>query len=268
MFYYEKNKDKEKVNQITNNEIESFYGKMNRKVLINLAFIRNEYVGKSNTIGHLLYNTGKVDQNYFRELRNLADRKFMSFSIFSWLTYSYKEERYYNRTYLYHIKKIETTKYDFNLIDLPSNFHFAKNLMKGISLADAAVILVSGKDKYYQKDHTKDYLFIIYSMGISQIIIAVNKIDQTEETYYSETIFLEIKQNMIDLCEKIGFISDNIQFIAYSGLTGQNLVNRYEDEDSTKSNKMDWYKGKTLIESFDEIKLNLNKLRFGIVPNP
>ena len=259
LLYYEKNKDKEKINQITNNEIESFYGKMNRKVLINLAFIGNVNVGKSTTIGHLLYSLGKVDQNYFRELLNSLDRKYMSSSVFSWLTYSYMEERYYDRTYLYHIKKIETTKYDFNLIDLPSNFHYAKNLMKGISLADAAVILISGKDQYYLNDHTKDYLFIIYSMGIRQIIIAVNKMDQTGEFYfyetnYSERIFLEIKKNMIDLCEKIGFISDNIQFIAYSGLTGQNLVNRYEDEDSTKSNKMDWYKGKTLLESFDEIK--------------
>ena len=61
MSYYEKNEDKEKINQIKNDNVESFYAKMNRKVLINLAFIGNKYSGKSTTVGHLLYSTGNID---------------------------------------------------------------------------------------------------------------------------------------------------------------------------------------------------------------
>ena len=59
---------------------------------------------------------------------------------------------------------------------------------------------------------------------------------------------------MINLCKNIGYNIDNIQFIAYSGYTGQNLVNRHEDENILQIKKMNWYKGKTLLESFDELK--------------
>ena len=59
---------------------------------------------------------------------------------------------------------------------------------------------------------------------------------------------------MINLCINIGFNVNNILLIAYSGYTGQNLVNKYEDDDFSNINKMEWYKGKTLIESLDELK--------------
>ena len=59
---------------------------------------------------------------------------------------------------------------------------------------------------------------------------------------------------MLNLCLNIGFSEENIQFIPYSGYTGHHLVNRYEDFSKDKINKMEWYKGKTLLESLDEIK--------------
>jgi len=250
--YYEKNEDKEKINQIIDDNIESFYTKMNRKVLINLAFIGNKYSGKTTTVGNLLYSTGNIDQNYFKKISHSAE--ISGISTFSLLFDTSYEESTHCTTMHYRIKKFETTKYDFNLIDLPSDFSYSKKLMKGISLADAAVIVVSAENENLQDSNIKDYLIIIYTMRIRQIIIAINKMDLTKESEYSEKIFLKIKKYMIDLCENIGFISDNIQFIAYSGYTGQNLVNKYEDTDILKSNKMDWYKGKTLLESLDEIK--------------
>ena len=91
-------------------------------------------------------------------------------------------------------------------------------------------------------------------MGIRQLIIAINKMDQTKDIKYNEKNFLIIKKNMINLCKKVGYNIDNIQFIAYSGYTGQNLVNRHEDEDILQINKMYWYKGRTLLESLDELK--------------
>ena len=43
---------------------------MNRKVLINIAFIGNRKSGKSTTIGHLLYSTGIINQNEFIKIYN------------------------------------------------------------------------------------------------------------------------------------------------------------------------------------------------------
>ena len=256
--YYEQNKilfeNKEKINQLSSDETESYYNNKKRKVLINVAFIGNRDSGKSTTIGHLLYNSGNIGQGYFTNCCNTARERGMASYKYSWLINKTKEERETLKSIMYHINKFETKKYDFNLIDLPGFFRFRKNIIKGLSLADVGVIVVSPENDTSKNDHIKDYLIISYTMGIRQLIIAINKMDSTTDGEYSEKAFLKIKKNMKNLCENIGFNIENIQFIPYSGFTGQNLVNKYEDDDINKNNKMNWYKGKTLVESLDELK--------------
>lgn len=257
--YYEKNKilfeNKEKINQTSIKETEKIYYQMNRKVLINIVFIGNQSSGKSTTIGHLLYNTGNIEEAHFTKMKNLADELGSRTYKFSYLIDELKEEKEKRKTVICHFNKFETKKYVFNLINIPGDFSLRKNIIKGISLGDAAVIVVSAENYISENNnHIKDYLIIAFTMGIRQIIIAINKMDQTKDLKYSEKIFLDMKKNMMNLCINVGYNIDDIQFIPYSGYTGQNLVEKYEDEDILKKNKMEWYKGKTLLESLDEIK--------------
>ena len=259
--YYDKNKslfeNKENINQLINNDAINIYNELNRKILINIAFIGNKNSGKSTTVGHLLYSTGNISPDLFTESTNTTNSLGISSYKFSWLLDRILDERTYRKTINPHIKKFETAKYDFNLIDLPGSFKCKKNIIKGLSLAEAAVIIVEANNNindFIDKEHIKDYLIFAFSMGIRQIIIAVNKMDITKESKYSENTFNKIKKYMINLCRNIGFNVNNIQIIAYSGYTGHNLINRYEDEDNFHTNKMNWYKGKTLVESLDELK--------------
>ena len=249
------NKENKNKNQISNNETKSeiIYKQMNRKPVINVAFIGNKNSGKSTTIGHLLYNTGNIDEKFFIETKNYANKLRKGKYIYSWLINKLRHEKESNKTIIYHINKFESNKYDFNLIDLPGDFRYIKNAIKGISLADAVAIVIPAENENSENDHIKDYLVIAYTMGIRQIIIAINKMDQTKDEIYSEKNYIKIKKNMINLCKNIGYNFNDIQVIAYSGYTGQNLVNKYEDEN--KLNKMNWYKGKTLLESLDELKV-------------
>ena len=202
----------------------------------------------------MLLSTGFISQSEFIQTSKLSYDSGLGSYKYSWLLDRIPEERAYNQTIIFHIKKFETKKYDFNLIDLPGDFHLNKNMIKGLSLADAAVIVVTAEKDNTENDHIKDYLIIAYTRGIRQLIIAINKMDETKDSIYSEKNFLKIKKNMTNLCKIIGFNINNIQFVPYSGYTGQNLVNKHEDEDIFENNKMNWYKGKTLVESFDEIK--------------
>jgi len=249
------NKENKNKNQISNNETKSeiIYKQMNRKPVINVAFIGKQNSGKSTTIGHLLYNTGNIDEKFFIETKNYANKLRKGKYIYSWLINKLRHEKESNKTIIYHINKFESNKYDFNLIDLPGDFRYIKNAIKGISLADAVAIVIPAENENSENDHIKDYLVIAYTMGIRQIIIAINKMDQTKDETYSEKNYIKIKKNMINLCKNIGYNFNDIQVIAYSGYTGQNLVNKYEDEN--KLNKMNWYKGKTLLESLDELKV-------------
>ena len=245
------------MNEIFNNDSINIYNQYNRKILINVAFIGNKNSGKSTTIGHLLYNTGNISQDLFIESTKTTNSLGISSYKYSWLLDRIWDERTYRKTVIPHIKKFETEKYYFNLIDLPGDFKLKKNIIKGLSLAEVAVIIVEADNETNDiigNGHIKDYLIFAFTMGIRQIIIAVNKMDKTKDSKYSENVFIKIKINMINLCINIGFNINNIQVIAYSGYTGQNLVNKYEDDDFSNTNKMEWYKGKTLIESLDELK--------------
>ena len=192
MSYYENNKalyqyEEEEINQISNdNETEKYYYELNRKVHINLAFIGNKNSGKSTTIGHLLYNTGNIQPGYFNWIKNLANEMMSRTYKFSWLIDIYKEEREARKTTFIHLKKFETKKYDFDLINLPGDLTYRKNIFKGISLADAAIIIVSAENENYENNHIKDYLIVAFTTGIRQIIIAINKMDQTKDVEYSE----------------------------------------------------------------------------------
>ena len=180
--YYELHKKKFEFNEkiiniISYEEIEPVYKKMNRKVFFNVAFIGNKNSGKSTTIGHLLYNTGNIAQGIYNQTNNSANELGAPTYKYSWLVDKLNEERNHRKTVIYHLNKLETKKYEFNLIDLPGDFYLRKNKMKGLSLADAVVILVSAEDDNKQNDQLKDYLIITYTIGIRQLIIAINKMD-------------------------------------------------------------------------------------------
>jgi len=64
---------------------------------------------------------------------------------------------------------------------------------------------------------------------------------------YSEERFVDIKKEVLDYLKKIGFQEKNINFVAYSGFVGDNLIE--------KSQKMaSWYKGDTLLEALDKVE--------------
>ena len=58
---------------------------MNRKILINLAFIGNLKSGKSTTIGRLLYSTGKIDKysQLYKDAINSAQNNEYKYSFWS-----------------------------------------------------------------------------------------------------------------------------------------------------------------------------------------
>ena len=256
--YYDKNKKELENNEkeVLANEMETYYANMKRKVLINLAFIGNKGSGKSTTIGHLLYNTGNIDTSsklYIDAINAVTQMNFNTYK-YCFLINTHRDERLRRQTIMYHLNKFETERYDFNLIDLPGDFHLRKNIIKGLSLADVAVFVVSAENENPENDHINDYLIIAYTRGIRQLIFAINKMDLAKDPKYSGKIFVKIKNKMLNLCINIGFSEDNIQFIPYSGYTGYNLVSKYEDNDLGNTDKMNWYKGKTLLESLNEIK--------------
>ncbi|MBI1974199.1 translation elongation factor EF-1 subunit alpha, partial [Candidatus Micrarchaeota archaeon] len=153
-----------------------------------------------------------------------------------------KEERERGVTIDIMHKEFQTPKYYFTIIDAPGHRDFVKNMITGTSQADAAVLVVSGKEGIQQQ--TKEHAFLARTLGVKQLIIAVNKMDAVN---YDKEKFEDAKDEMTSLLKKIGYKPEEIPFIPVSAYNGDNIVK--------KSAKMNWYTGPTLIEALDALKV-------------
>ena len=109
--YYDKNKisleNEEKIEPLFYDQIKEIYNKMDRKIFLSLAFIGNKNSGKSTTIGHLLYSTGNIINDYFIETRNIANSIGHPSYKYSWLIDKLPYEINNRKSIIYHLIYLE-----------------------------------------------------------------------------------------------------------------------------------------------------------------
>lgn len=80
--------------------------------------------------------------------------------------------------------------------------------------------------------------------GVSQLVVAVNKLDTTE---WSEERMKEVRHSLRQFLKGVGYKDADVTYVPCSGLTGENLVKR------TPGGALDaWYSGPTLLEAIGE----------------
>jgi len=206
--------------------------------------------GKSTTTGHLMYLVGMVDERKMREMAAESAKTGVGDAFkFAWLLDHLKDERERGITIDTEYVKFETQKFYFTIIDAPGHRDFVKNMITGASQADAAILVVSAKKGEFEtgvspEGQTTEHAFLLFTLGVRQIIVAINKMDD-ETVKWSQERFEEVKKVIEDLLTRIGFDLKkvNIPVIPISGWTGDNLVKPTEH--------MPWYKGPTFLQSFD-----------------
>lgn len=198
---------------------------------INLAFIGHVDHGKSTLVGHVLLKSGAVAEQQLDKGENK----------FRFLMDKLGEERERGVTIDLAHAKFETQKYEYTIVDCPGHRDFVKNMITGASQADAAVLVVDVVDGV--QPQTKEHIYLSMTLGIRQLIIAVNKMDLVD---YAEDKFNEVKEEVSTLIAGIGFKPSEIPFIPVSAYEGDNILE--------SSSNTPWYKGKALIPSFDDFK--------------
>merc|ERR1739838_448706 len=159
--------------------------------------------------------------------------------------------------------KFETAKYHVTIIDAPGHRDFIKNMITATSQADCAVLIVASSTGEFEagiskNGQTREHALLAYTLGVKQMIVGINKIDNTEPPY-SEARYKEIKKEVESYVKKVGYNPKSVAFVPMSGFHGDNMC-----EDSTN---MSWYKGwsievkgvdkpitgKTLYDAIDSI---------------
>ncbi|MFZ8855330.1 MAG: translation elongation factor EF-1 subunit alpha [Thermofilaceae archaeon] len=220
-----------------------------KKPHLNLVVIGHIDHGKSTLMGRLLYEIGAVDtrliQQYEEEAKKIGKETFK----YAWVLDRLKEERERGITIDLGFYKFETPKYFFTLIDAPGHRDFVKNMITGASQADAALLVVSAKEGEFEAGispagQTREHVFLAKTMGIDQLLVAVNKMDTVN---YSQQRYEEIKTQLSRLLRIVGYKPEEILFVPTSAWEGVNVSKRSPD-------KTPWYNGPCLHEAFDYFK--------------
>jgi elongation factor 1-alpha len=213
-----------------------------KKPHMNLVTVGHVDHGKSTLVGRLLYDSGNVREEDMRKLKERAKELKKETFEFAFVMDKLKEEQERGVTIDIMHQKFNTNKYFFTIIDAPGHRDFVKNMITGASQADAAILVVSTKDGI--QEQTKEHTYLIKVLGVQQVIVAMNKMDAVG---YDEAKFKAVKAEVEKLLKSVGYNTDKVAFIPLSGYQGDNVVK--------KSDKMPWYKGKTLMEQLDELVL-------------
>jgi len=186
-----------------------------------------------------MFDAGAVDEQTMKKLREEAEKRGKVGFEFAYLMDQLKEERERGITIDVSHKKFETSKYEYTIIDAPGHKDFVKNMITGASQADAAVLIVAADDGV--NEQTREHAFLAKTLGVNQMIVAVNKMDKVN---FDQKRFEAVREEVKKLLAMAGYKVDQVQFVPIAAYYGENVVK--------KSDKMPWYTGKTLLETLDE----------------
>ncbi len=205
---------------------------------INGVFVGHVDHGKSTTVGRLLFDSGNVDEQTMRRLEQKAEELGKKGFEFAFVMDNLKEEQERGVTIDLSHQKFITPKYEYTIIDAPGHRDFIKNMITGASQADVGVLVVAANDGVMAQ--TKEHLFLCKTLGVSQLAIAINKMDMVD---YAEDKFNAVKTQVSELMKTVGYNPESTAFIPISALKGDNVAK--------KSENMAWYTGPTILDQLD-----------------
>merc|ERR1719447_1332194 len=158
---------------------------------------------------------------------------------YAWVLDKLKAERERGITIDIALWKFETPKYYVTIIDAPGHRDFIKNMITGTSQADCAVLIIASSTGEFEagiskNGQTREHALLAFTLGVKQMIVGINKIDNTEPPY-SEKRFSEISSEVSNYVKKVGYNPKAVAFVPISGWHGDNM--------SEASTTMPWYKG-------------------------
>ncbi|MBT7508586.1 translation elongation factor EF-1 subunit alpha [archaeon] len=208
---------------------------------INLVFVGHVDHGKSTTVGRLLFDSGNVDEQAMRKLKEKAQQLGKSGFEFAFVMDNLKEEQERGVTIDLAHKRFDTDKYYFTIIDAPGHRDFIKNMITGATQADCAVLVVAANDGVNAQ--TIEHLRLSKIFGVGQLIVAVNKMD-ISGVDWSEDRYKAVVEEVKKHAAQAGWKVDDLRFLPIASLVGDNVVN--------KSEKLSWWTGDTLLLAIDK----------------
>ncbi len=227
--------------------------------LLRVSTAGNVDDGKSTLIGRLLVETNSVPLDTLEAIRK-ASKDFEGGFDYSLITDGLSSEQEQKITIDVAYRYFRSDKRQFILADTPGHAQYTRNMVTGASTSDVAIVLVDVSKGVTTQ--SRRHAIISSLLGVSHLIVAVNKMDLAE---FAEDKFLAVKEQFSDFSANLNI--KDIRFVPVCALHGDNVVAR--------SAKMPWYEGDTLSQLLDGLYTksdqNLTEFRFAVqrvVPTP
>jgi len=195
--------------------------------------------GKSTLVGRLLHDAKVVLVDQMTAVELASERRGYDGADLALLVDGLRAEREQGITIDVAYRYFATTKRTFILADTPGHVQYTRNTVTGASTADVAVILVDARSGVVEQ--TKRHLAVASLLRVSEIVLAVNKMDLVE---YREAVFDRIVTDFAAAASNLKV--DHFTPIPVAALTGDNVVER--------STRMDWYSGRSLLDFLERIE--------------
>merc|ERR1712110_910983 len=197
-----------------------------------------------------IYKCGGIDERTIAKFEKEAAETGKASFKYAWVLDKLKAERERGITIDIALWKFQSETRIFTIIDAPGHRDFIKNMITGTSQADAAALMIAsdvgGFEAGFSKDgQTREHALLAQTMGVKQMVVAINKMDDSSVNY-SQARYDEIKNELTIYLKKVGYNVANIPFIPISGWVGDNMIEG--------SGNMPWYNGPTLLAALDELK--------------
>lgn len=204
---------------------------------LNIVIVGHVDHGKSTLIGRLFYDTDCFPKEKIEEIKKTCEMQGRDFE-FAFILDALEEERQQGITIDTTQTFFTTDKRQYTIIDAPGHVEFVKNMLTGASQAESAILVVDATEGV--KEQTIRHSHMISLIGITQIIVVINKMDKVE---YSKEIFTQLKNDITELFHKLNIYPKIV--IPISARQGDNIAKASE--------KMDFYKKNYLLEALDSL---------------
>ncbi|XP_065321726.1 HBS1-like protein isoform X4 [Gordionus sp. m RMFG-2023] len=208
--------------------------KMEGNSVINVVTLGHVDAGKSTLIGHLLCLKGNISQRTMHKNEVESKKVGKGSFAYAWVLDETGEERSRGITMDVSHRCLKLKNVTVNLIDSPGHKDFIPNMITGASQADAAILVIDATKGEFETGflsggQTREHAILARSLGVSQLIVAVNKMDTLAR--HNVERFSQILLQMTPFLRQCGFKDSAISFVPVSGLVGTNLIETPKDTD-------------------------------------
>ena len=172
--------------------------------------------GKSTLIGRLLYEARAVYEDQLSSVKAASRNRGAGPIDFSLFTDGLKAEREQGITIDVAYRYFATARRKFILADTPGHEQYTRNMATGASTADLAILLVDAR--YGVREQTRRHARIARLLGISHLVLAVNKMDLVG---FDRRVFDDIHAEFATFAD-----GAETHAIPLSALNGDNVIER------------------------------------------